>query len=50
MPNFSDWIMIWLFLGVAGLFYAIQIWIVDLLLERFKKVFDVSKIFVPLYL
>ena len=50
MPNFSDWIMIWLFLGVVGVGYTIQIWFVDLLLDRFKKDFDVSKIFVPLYL
>lgn len=50
MTNFSNWIMVWLFLGVTGLFYGIQIWIVDLLLDRFKKVFDITKIFTPLYL
>lgn len=50
MTNFSDWIMIWLFLGVTGLFYGIQIWFVDLLLDRFKKDFDIGKIFTPLYL
>jgi len=50
VTNFSDWIMIWLFLGVTGLFYGIQIWFVDLFLDRFKEVFDIRKIFTPLYL
>jgi len=50
MPNFSELMTLWLFLGAAGLFYGIQVWFVDFLLSRFKEVFDIRKIFTPLYL
>lgn len=50
MTNFSELMTLWLFLGALGLFYGIQIWFVDLLLDRFKKDFDITKIFTPLYL
>ena len=50
MTNFSELMTLWLFLGALGLYYGIQIWFVDLLLDRFKKDFDITKIFTPLYL
>jgi hypothetical protein len=50
MPNFSELMTLWLFLGAAGLFYGIQVWFVDFLLSRFKESFDISRFFTPLYL
>ena len=50
MTNFSELMTLWFFLGAAMLFYGIQIWFVDFLLDRFKEAFDISRFFTPLYL
>ena len=49
MTDFSGLLYFWIFLGFFLAFYSIQIWALDILLDKFKNKFDIGRFFAPLY-
>ena len=49
MTDFSGLLYFWIFLGFFLVFYSIQIWALDILLDKFKNKFDIGRFFTPLY-
>jgi len=50
MTDFTGLLYFWLILGFLTIFYSIQIWALDFLLDKLKNKFDIDRFFTPLYL
>tara|TARA_R110000822_G_scaffold195507_2_gene333587 strand:- start:3258 stop:3476 length:219 start_codon:yes stop_codon:yes gene_type:complete len=50
MTDFSELLYFWLFLGFLGLFYGSQLYTLELILDKLKNKFDISRFFTSLYL
>jgi len=50
MTDFTELLYFWLILGFLTIFYSIQIWALDFLLDKLKNKFDIGRFFTPLYL
>ena len=49
MTDFSGLLYFWIFLGFFLVFYSIQLYALDILLDKFKNKFDIGRFFTPLY-